>query len=95
MSTYIYNAFLLCCLGILGLCCTACEERPIKLDANEKLMADTLANNEIKRLKLEYDTWCSSRHDDMVMRWTDSLVKLQTLEIEARLKQNNVSTPKK
>lgn len=83
------------CLGAFGLFCTACEERPIKLEANEKLMADTLANNEIKRLKTEYDTWCTSRHDDMVMRWTDSLVKLQTLEIEAKLKQNKVIENKK
>jgi hypothetical protein len=65
-----------------------CESAPIRMSADEKLMADTLAEKEIKILSKGYDTWCSSNHDALVMRWTDSLVKFQIQAIEAKLKQN-------
>jgi hypothetical protein len=65
-----------------------CESSPIRMSADEKLMADTLAEKEIKVIGKDYDNWCTNNHNTLVMRWTDSLVKFQIQAIEAKLKQN-------
>ena len=73
-------------LSVLTLGTMSCGTAPIRLDAAEKTIADTLAEKEIKNLAPTYDAWCKNGHDALVMRWTDSLVKFQIAAIEAKLK---------
>ena len=87
MRSYIYIVSLLVLLPII-IFAPSCSNEPIRLDAAEKTMADTLAEKEIKTLATNYDTWCKNNHDALVLRWTDSLVKFQIQAIETKLKRS-------
>jgi hypothetical protein len=87
MRPHIYIVSILALLFIV-IFAPSCSNEPIRLDAAEKTMADTLAEKEIKTLTVNYDVWCKNNHDALVLRWTDSLVKFQIQAIEAKLKKS-------
>ncbi len=59
----------------------ACESEPVKLDRDDRVMIDTLANRQIFAMVAELDKWCKDSTPVLRQRMVDSLMIVREQEI--------------
>ena len=83
MTKYLLISFLL--VSYLLCSITACEDPPAYLEAQHMVIVDSLIRDEQELLKIELDSLCHLKFDEMVNHAVDSIMEIRLKEIKERL----------